>query len=580
MLRHITTLILVLFSCVGMAQKRTTLYEQNQTLTHDEVIEIYERLAEKSPYARLIEYGTTDAGRPLHLFVIDKSQSFDPGLLQKEKTIILVNNAIHPGEPCGVDASVKLAEEVLLTENGMENMDNVVMAIIPMYNIGGALNRGCCSRVNQNGPEMHGFRGNTKNLDLNRDFIKCDSENAKSFTEIYQIWMPDIFIDTHASNGADYQYTMTLINTQRNKLNPTLAHYLNKTMLPWLYEDMEKRGWGMAPYVHTIDRTPDNGIMDYLETPRYSTGYSTLYNAFGFVTETHMWKPYKDRVISTYEFLQSMIQFAEDNHRTIKIFRNKAMLQTQNQRRFDIAWELDTTKHTELVFKGYEAKTKKSNVTGGDRLYYDRNEPWARVIPYYNTYKATKKVMAPKFYIIPQGYTDVIERMRLNNITMQRLAKDVELEVELYRIDSFDTNKRPYESHYNHSNTYAHAEKAMVTYRKGDYVIAVNQVANRYIVETLEPEAMDSYFNWNFFDGILMQKEWFSAYIFEDLAEEILKENPALAAEVEELKKQDQYQQNPWLILYHIYKNSRYFEPTLMRYPVGRVMEATELPVE
>lgn len=576
-------IILFVLTCsIAQAQQRTEEFIRNKTLTHEETIAAYDKLAKRSGMAKLIEYGRTDVGRPLHLFVIDKTQTFDAASLQQNKTIIFINNAIHPGEPCGVDASVKFAEELLLDDQSplLSKLDNVVICIIPMYNIGGGLNRGCCSRANQNGPENHGFRGNAKNLDLNRDFIKCDSENAKSFTKIYQEWMPDIFIDTHASNGADYQYTMTLISTQRSKLNPALASYMDKTMVPFLYEDMEKRGYEMAPYVHTVGRTPETGIKDYLETPRYSTGYSTLYNAFGFVTETHMWKPYKERVLSTYEFLASMMTFAGDNHQQIKTFRSKAIAYTKNLKRYELDWELDTLVKQQIIFKGYEAKTKPSNVTGLDRLYYDRNEPWIRKIDYYNAYKPTIKVEAPKYYIIPQGYTEVVERMQLNNVKMSRLSKDVELEVEMYYVDSFETNRRPYEFHYLHTATHVHAEKQTIAFYKGDYVVEVNQASNRYIVETLEPQAADSYFKWNFFDGILQQKEWFSDYIFEELAEEILKENPDLKAEVEKMKQDPKVKDNHWAILYHIYKNSQYYEPTHMRYPVARVMGDLKMPLE
>jgi hypothetical protein len=578
---------ILLFLFVGLslstqAQQRTAAFLNNQTLTHDEAIAVYQKLADASPFATLIEYGKTDVGRPLHLFVIDKTQRFNPAELQKQKTILFVNNAIHPGEPCGVDASVKLAEE-LVHEAGsplQSKLDNTVICIIPMYNIGGGLNRGCCSRANQNGPEMHGFRGNAKNLDLNRDFIKCDSENAKSFTRIYQEWMPDIFVDTHASNGADYQYTMTLITTQRNKINATLGQFLDKTMVPWLYEDMEKRGYEMAPYVHSIGKTPESGIKDYLETPRYSTGYSTLHNALGFVTETHMWKPYKERVLSTYEFLASILTFANDNHTQVKAFRNKAKLFTASQKRFDLNWELDTTMKQEFAFKGYESKTTPSKVTGLDRMYYDRDEPYTRYISYYNTYKASLKVKAPKYYVVPQGYTRVIERLQLNMVEMTRLTKDVDLDVEMYHIDNVNTRQSPYEFHYLHAGLEVHTVQESIRFHKGDYVIRVNQVCNRYIVETLEPQAPDSYFAWNFFDGILQQKEWFSDYIFEDLAEEIVANDPKLAAEIEAMKLDTAVNQNHWAILYHVYQNSQYYEPTHNRYPVGRVTGEAKLPIE
>jgi murein tripeptide amidase MpaA len=94
------------------------------------------------------------------------------------------------------------------------------------------LQRSCCSRANQNGPDEYGFRANYQNLDLNRDFIKADSENAKSFIQIFQQWKPHVFVDTHISDGADYTYNMTLIATQKDKLHPLLSKFMQSTWLP------------------------------------------------------------------------------------------------------------------------------------------------------------------------------------------------------------------------------------------------------------------------------------------------------------------------------------------------------------
>jgi hypothetical protein len=96
---------------------------------------------------------------------------------------------------------------------------NTIISTIPIYNIG-ALNRNSTTRANQDGPEIYGFRGNGRNYDLNRDFIKSDTKNTKSFAELFHKLNPDVFIDNHVSNGADYQYKLTYIMTQQNQLGP------------------------------------------------------------------------------------------------------------------------------------------------------------------------------------------------------------------------------------------------------------------------------------------------------------------------------------------------------------------------
>ena len=182
----------------------------------------------------------TDANFPLHLVVVSNDKDFNfESIHKKNKRIILINNGIHPGEPDGIDASMLLVRDIV---TGKEKLpDNIVLAIIPVYNIGGCLNRSANYRVDQNGPEEFGFRGNSENLDLNRDFIKCDSKDAKAFTEIFHLVDPDVFVDNHVSDGADYQHVMTLLTSQHNKLGGPMGEFMNKNFEPGLYSLMKKK---------------------------------------------------------------------------------------------------------------------------------------------------------------------------------------------------------------------------------------------------------------------------------------------------------------------------------------------------
>jgi len=545
----------------------------NSTATYEEAISFYKKLDAAHTQIQLTTHGMTDVGLPLHTVVLSTDRDFDPkSIRRKNKNILFVNNAIHAGEPCGVDASMMLLRNYLEDKSLQKLLEHTVIVVIPMYNLGGVLNRNSHTRTNQNGPESYGFRGNAKNLDLNRDFIKCDSKNAQTFNQIYNYWQPDVFIDNHTSNGADYQYTITLIPTQHNKLDPNLAKYLNEKMLPRLFSDMEKNDWEMTPYVFARS-TPDEGIAGFLDLPRYSSGYAALHNAISFMPETHMLKPFKDRVQSTYTFMDVMIKLMHDDFKEIQTVRKTAIENTKNKTSFDLNWTLDFQQSDKIMFKGYTAKQKPSAISGKDRLYYDRDEPYEKKIDHYNYYKTTASVDKPVAYLIPQGYSDLIDRLKWNNVKVEQLQKDKIFEVEMYRIKDFKTREQPYEGHFLHSGVEVENFVQQKSYKKGDYIIYVNQSSNRYIVETLEPVAPDSYFAWNFFDGILQQKEYFSSYVFEDLAEEILEKNPKVKKQFEEKKTEDaEFAKNARAQLDFIYKNSPHYEPTHRVYPIGRLM--------
>lgn len=584
-MKTITTLVLlVFFSIILVAQENyLTSFERqsNTTATYEEAIAFYEDLADNFDELRLVEVGQTDVGRPLHLAILTTDQDFTPERSRvNNKAVLFINNAIHPGEACGVDASMMLVRDFLTDVTLKKQLENLTIVIIPFYNIGGGLNRNSATRVNQNGPESYGFRGNAQHLDLNRDFIKCDSRNAQSFNKIFTDWSPDVFIDNHTSNGADYQYTISLIATQHNKLEAQMADYLNDKMLPYLYNYMEEVDWEMTPYVYAAD-TPDKGIAGFLDLPRYSSGYAALHNTFSFMPETHMLKPFEDRVQSTYSFMRGMIKFMSRNYKNIQSVRKQAFQSLRNTTKFPINWKLDLENWDPLVFKGYEAKYKESEISGLERLYYDRDEPYEKSVRHYNYYNVSDSVRSPIAYIVPQSAYRVIERMKWNDIRMERLREDTELTVEVYYIKSFETTDRPYEGHYLHSKVEVEKEIESVVFRKGDYVIYANQPANRYIVETLEPQAPDSFFAWNFFDGILERKEYFSPYVFEDSALEILEYNDEIREALEAKRKEDEeFAKDAVAQLRFIYERSEHAERNHNRYPIGRLMNFELLELE
>lgn len=542
-----------------------------ESATYFEAIEWYKKLDKASTQVFVKEMGMTDAGYPLHLVMVSADGKFDATQWHKQnKAVILINNGIHPGEPDGIDASMMLVRDIVSKKQKLP--DNVALAFIPVYNIGGCLNRGSYSRANQNGPLEYGFRGNAQNLDLNRDFTKCDSREAKAFAQIFHLLNPDILIDNHVSDGADYQHTMTLLTTQYDKLGATLGNWLRDSFEPKLYKGMSEKNWDMVPYVSFETSGPDRGMVMFYDPPRYSSGYAALFQTIGFVPETHMLKPFKERVLSTYAFIQTVIEQSSANAFELIAQRNKAKSEIITQSSWPIKWALDTTKNSFVNFKGYEQAYKPSDATGLNRMYYDRGKPFTKQVKFYNTFKATDFITTPKAYLIPQGWVAVIDLLKLNNVRFQQLSKDTLLEVEAYRIEDYRSAQKPYEKHHKNSAVKTFVTKQKIKFLKGDYLIRLNQPANRYLVEMLEPTGDDSFFAWNFFDAVLQQKEGYSDYRWDDLAAEVLKNDPALKAKLEEKKAADsKFAANGSAQLEFIYKNSPYYEPGHNRYPVYRL---------
>ena len=552
----------------------------NQTPTWDEAVALAQRLADSDSRCTLHEVGFSDVGRPIHALVLTSREADDvtrdlAGIrhrLSREergKVTVLVNNAIHPGEPCGVNASLALVAQWLEKPDGPEHpLREMNWVVVPQYNVGGASRRNCCTRANQNGPESYGFRGNAANLDLNRDFVKMDSRNAEAFVGLYHAVEPDVFVDTHTSNGADYPYTMTLITTQPDKAGPVLGPFLRDVMEPALFAAMDTAGWPTVPYVYSRGETPDDGIVGFLETPRYSTGYTTLFGTLGFTTEAHMLKPFPDRVAATHAFLDVLSHWLMSHGEDVLAKREEERERLAKASTLPVRWML-SDRMDSVQFTGYAARLEWSAVTRGKRLRYDHEETWTKSVPWANRYDVAEEVAIPEAWIVPQAWRRVVERLQKNGVQMTPLSRDTTMLLDVTWVESFTSSSRPYEGHHPVSVDSISTSTLPVALHRGDWVIPSDQPAKRYLAEVLSPLGHDAFLVWNFFDAALQRKEYYSGYVFEDTAAELLNHDDALRMRFEAAKvTHPEWIENPSAALRWVYEQSPHNEGTANRYPV------------
>ena len=556
-----------------------TPYEQgnrNQTTQWGACIAFYEKLASDFPgVLQFFQIGVADNGLPLHAGVVSSDGVLDRAQIKAEgRPVFFNNNGIHPGEPEGMDACMALVRDFCTQAERRVALGQTVFLFIPVYNVDGCLNRQATSRVNQLGPEEFGFRANGRNLDLNRDFIKCDSLNAQVFNRLLASWDPDVMVDTHTSNGADYPYTMTLIHTQTDKLGNGLGPFLQDTMLPHIFAHMEQAGWPTCPYVNPVKDSPDHGIAEFLEVPRFSTGFAALHHVIGFMPETHMLKPFADRYASMRALLDITMAFTVQHGEQIRQLRAQAKATGRTQAEWPIHWAMNEAQPSTFPFKGYAARYTPSILGDYQRLSYDRSQPWERDIAYYNRFDADVTVAAPKAYVVPQAWREVIERLRWNGVDMSRITAEQTVTARYYHINSVGTRATAYEGHMFHDTVELEARTGEFTLQAGDYVVSLAQDNARYAVETLEPQAHDSFFRWGFFNSVLEKKEAFSDYVFEDMASELLRDEPALAAKFADWKAANPaLLSNQEAVLDFIFEHcQRFAEPEWRRYPVIALM--------
>jgi hypothetical protein len=172
--------------------------------------------------------------------------------------------------------------------------------------------------------------------------------------------------------------------------------------------------------------------------------------------------------------------------------------------------------------------------------------------------------------VVPQQWREAIERLQWNGVEMTRVEASTTVDAQYYHIASVTSRPNAYEGHMFHDVVEVEARQGVFQLNAGDYIVSLDQDNARYAVETLEPQAHDSFFRWGFFNSVLEKKEAYSDYVFEDLALEMLETEPALKAKFDAWKQANpELLSNQDAVLGFIFHNGqRHAEPEWRRYPV------------
>jgi hypothetical protein len=316
----------------------------------------------------------------------------------------------------------------------------------------------------------------------------------------------------------------------------------------------------------------NKGMQMFFDTPRYSSGYASLFGCLSFIPETHMLKPFGQRVAATYDLLKSFVQEAAVKGDSIRMLRQQWRMARSADSLYTLSWKLDSSQYSEILFSGYETGQRISEATQLPMTFYDHGKPYTKPIRFYDRYTPARQIRKPRYYVLPQGWPDVLERLQNNRVQWKRLQQDSSINVESYHIDAFVSSAKPYEKHHRNTQVEVSVKMEKKLFRQGDYLIPLDQPASRYLMTALEPASDDGFFAWNLFDGILQPKEGYSDYRWDEIAAETLKKDSNLVVKLSAKKMADPaFAQNSHAILRFIYENSVYFEKAYRQFPVYRI---------
>jgi murein tripeptide amidase MpaA len=602
-----TTALLASFACGGAGQTpdwRTPaeISDYRSSPDYAETVTYLERIAADNPAQVKIEnFGKTGEGRDLKIIIASKDGVFEPAAIHASgRAILLVQNSIHAGEMDGKDSCLALLRDVAITKNKASLLDHVVFVFIPVYNIDGHERRSAYNRINQNGPELAGWRGNGSNINLNRDYMKADAPETRAFLKMFHRWQPDFFVDDHVTDGMDYQYDVTFAIDAGPDVAPATAEWIRNSVNPELERQVNAAGHLAFPALINLndDTDPAKGLSFSPNAPRFSTGQMILEDRPGLLVELHMLKDYKTRVTGNYEILRALLEVMNRDTAKLIALNHEADADAARlgahalgNERFPLAIE-GNGETTPIVFHGWQFTRALSEVSGAMWDQYS-HQPWNVTLPLATGAKVTASTNPPAGYIVPPQWTHVIDVLSAHDINLRRTTAPWTGKVERYRCAGMQWQDKPFEGR--HPIFPGEDPGAMpgrygqctlitesLTFPAGSVVVPLNQRLAKVAIHWLEPDAPDSALRWGFFDPIFEQKEYGEAYVLEKLAREDLAKDPALKAEFEQRIQSDpRFAASPTARLEFFYERSPwYLENHVGEYPVGRLLSLDGLPLE
>lgn len=523
-------------------------------------------------------FGKSGEGRDLPLLIVADGKISTPEAAKKSgKAVILIQAGIHSGEIDGKDAGFALVRDIVITKSRSELLKDSILLFVPIYNVDGHEMASPYNRINQNGPDKMGWRATSAGLNLNRDYMKADAPETRAFLKLWNEWKPDFFFDLHVTDGADFQYNVTYEYAHFGEVSPHIKNWMDEYFDGKIVAEVEKEGNLLTHYLEFGGREVTNGIFTFIATPRFATGYVALRNRPGLLVETHSLKPYKSRVRGTYDILWKTIR--EINRSKMSLFEanKKADEETVNRgktfdanRQFPLQITL-TDKSIDFKLKAVEYTLEDSAISGGKKIVYG-TKPKEITVKKFDDAKVNASVAPPLYYIVPPQFQAAIERLEMHGVKFERTKQPLTVEVESYRITEPKWSPNSFENRLPMSFKTSPITETR-TFPANSALVPLTQKTANVAIHLLEPNAPDSLVYWGFFNAIFEQKEYFSDFVMEKIAAEMLAKDGNLRKEFEEKLKDEKFAKSARMRLQFFYERSPYSDKRIGIYPIGRILK-------
>lgn len=473
-----------------------------------DVVTLLEAIDDRSDITRHISMGRTVEGRPIPVMVIADPPLVTPAEARASgKLVLFAFGNIHAGEVCGKEALLRLAREFALDPDAPEHraiLDEAVLLIAPIYNADGneRLDRG--NRPGQVGPaEGMGQRPNAQGLDLNRDYIKLESPEARAMVGFLNAWDPSVIIDTHTTNGSYHQFTLTFEVPLNPTGHPAPIDYARSTFLPEVSKRVEAETGYRTFFYGNFDRER-TGWYTYDSRPRFGGPYAGLRNRIGILTEAYAYASYKDRVLATHAFVLDAFALAVEQADQIRALIEQADRETVAAGAAAASDDLVGLRHDWAPWDEPVIIPSYVEVTGENGRPRPTEETVDRRVTHFGHFTPTLTVRRPLGYLIPPDLTEVLDNLRQHGVRLERVTEPKPVTVERANVVALNQNEREFQGHRNILVDVTR-ETESFTPPPGWWFATTAQPLGNLVVYLLEPDSADGLVSWNFLDDHLRE---------------------------------------------------------------------------
>ncbi|MDH3744271.1 MAG: M14 family zinc carboxypeptidase [Acidobacteriota bacterium] len=550
-----------------------------RTPRYDETVEWLERLVAEAPELEMISLGKSGEGRDLWMVVASLDGSTPERIGNSDKPVLLAHAGIHSGEIDGKDAGLMLLRDMTVRGTRRELLEKANFLFIPILNVDGHERFSAHNRMNQRGPLEMGWRTNRRNLNLNRDFAKLDTPEIRALVGAINKWRPDLYLDLHVTDGADYQYDITFGYNGAHAWSPAIARWLDNNLTPALTRDLEASGHIPGPLVLTANgRDLSEGFLNWTAGPRFSNGFGDARHLPTVLVENHSLKPYGQRVLGTYVLLESTLRTLGERFESL---RRAVEEDTQAQpRELSLGWKRGGEVKG-VSFKAIRSELEDSQVTG-DEVVRWTGQPERIETSVISFSEPVAEVTRPPAYYIPAAWSEIADRLKLHGIEVELLEGARTVAVEMYRLpeaklapgNNLFRSRNPFEGHARVEPGEVLIEDRRLSLSAGSFRVSTNQPLGDLAMLLLEPQSPDSFFQWGFLLEVLSRTEYFEPYVMEPMARRILNEDPELATSfAQKLRSDTEFAGSPRRRLEWFYEKTPYYDEEYRLYPIARARE-------